>query len=74
MSNKDKIKGMWNEAVGETKEHIGRAIGNEEMERKGHNQEMKGKAQQTVGAVKETASKLKDDLKDGYSNIRSAQK
>jgi len=57
--DKTKMKGKANEAVGETKEHIGRAVGNEKMEAEGHNQEMKGKVQSAVGGAKEA---IKDKL------------
>ncbi len=74
MTNRQKIKGVWNEAVGETKERIGRALGNEKIEAKGRNQELKGKVQQAVGSIKETGSKIKNNLKEGYDNMRTAAK
>jgi uncharacterized protein YjbJ (UPF0337 family) len=51
--NKDHIKGMSNEATGEVKEHVGRALGDKSTELKGHAQEMKGKAQQKKGDAKD---------------------
>ncbi len=71
MASKEKVKGMFNEAVGDTKEHIGRAIGNKEMENRGHDQEMKGKAQRSVGTIKETANNLKDDFVSGANKFRN---
>jgi uncharacterized protein YjbJ (UPF0337 family) len=56
--NKQQIKGMTNEATGEVKEHVGRALGDRSMEAKGHAREMKGKAQQKLGDTKEA---LRDD-------------
>ena len=51
--NKDQVKGKIKEAAGEIQEHTGKALGNKEMEAKGHAREFEGKAQKTVGDVKE---------------------
>jgi uncharacterized protein YjbJ (UPF0337 family) len=70
MIDKEKIKGVWNEAAGETKEHIGRALNNKELEQKGHAQEMKGKVQRGVGSVKDTASRVGNDVRQGFNNLK----
>lgn len=54
---KDKIKGVANEAVGNVKQGVGKATGNEELQVKGAVQEKKGEAQQTVGDVKDAVKK-----------------
>ena len=54
---KDKIKGVANEAVGNVKQGVGKAAGNEELQVKGAVQEKKGEAQQTVGDVKDAVKK-----------------
>ena len=54
---KDKVKGMANEAVGNVKQGVGKATGNDEMRAKGKMQERKGEAQQTVGKVKDAVTK-----------------
>lgn len=56
-STEDKIKGLANEAAGNVKQGVGKAIGNEEMRIKGAVQEKKGEAQQAEG-------RAKDALKD----------
>lgn len=49
----DKIKGMANEAVGNVKQGVGKATGNEKLQVEGKIQENKGEAQQVVGKVKD---------------------
>jgi uncharacterized protein YjbJ (UPF0337 family) len=53
----DKIKGLANEAVGNIKQGVGKATGNEELQVKGKVQENKGEAQQGVGKVKDAVDK-----------------
>ena len=48
----DKAKGLANEAVGNTKQAIGKATGNEKLRAEGKIQETKGEAQRAVGDVK----------------------
>jgi uncharacterized protein YjbJ (UPF0337 family) len=54
----DKIKGYANQAVGNVRQGVGKAVGSEEMQVRGGAQELKGKAQVAVGDVKE-------NIKDG---------
>lgn len=56
----DKIKGLANEAAGNTKQAIGKAVGNAKLEAEGIVQERKGEAQQTVGKVKDAVKKVVD--------------
>lgn len=61
---KDKITGLANEAAGNVKQGVGKAIGSEKLEAEGIVQETKGHVQQAVGdaknAVKEGANKVAD--------------
>lgn len=50
--NKTKVKGKANEALGESREKVGNAIGNDEMASKGQTQQTKGKIQSAVGGAK----------------------
>jgi len=61
--NKDKVKGKTNEAVGETRERTGQAIGNDELEAKGRAQVLKGKTQSVVGTLKDKADDVKGKVK-----------
>jgi len=54
---KDKVKGMANEAVGNIKQGVGKATGNDKMRAEGKAQEIKGEAQQAVGKVKDAVKK-----------------
>lgn len=49
---KDKAKGLTNEAIGNVKQGIGKATGNERLQAEGIAQERKGEAQQVAGKVK----------------------
>jgi len=53
----DKIKGLANEAVGNVKQGVGKATGNEKLQVEGKIQEKKGEAQQVVGKVKDAVKK-----------------
>lgn len=56
-STTDKIKGLANEAAGNVKQAVGKAIGNENLEAEGVLQERKGEAQQVVGNAKDAVKK-----------------
>jgi uncharacterized protein YjbJ (UPF0337 family) len=64
----DKVKGYTNEAVGNIKQGVGKAVGNERLQAEGAAQELKGEAQVAVGkakaAVKDGANKLADKIND----------
>ncbi|KMO15320.1 CsbD family protein [Methylobacterium platani] len=62
-STTDKIKGLANEAVGNVKQGIGSATGNEKLQAEGKAQELKGEAQKTTGDVKEGIKSAADTVK-----------
>ena len=57
-STTDKIKGVANEAAGNFKQGVGKAVGNPYLEVEGAAQKVKGEAQQT------TVGKAKDAIKN----------
>jgi uncharacterized protein YjbJ (UPF0337 family) len=59
-STTDKIKGYANEAAGNVKQAVGKAIGNDRMRAEGAVQERKGEAQQAVGKAKDAVKKIVD--------------
>lgn len=61
-STTDKIKGLANEAVGNVKQGIGNATGNDRLVAEGKAQELKGEAQKAVGDVKDGARNLADKV------------
>jgi uncharacterized protein YjbJ (UPF0337 family) len=48
----DKAKGLANEAIGNTKQAVGKATGSDKLQAEGVIQERKGEAQQLAGKVK----------------------
>jgi uncharacterized protein YjbJ (UPF0337 family) len=61
-STADKIKGLANEAAGNVKQVVGKAIGNENLEAEGVLQERKGEAQQVIGNAKDAIKKGVDSV------------
>ncbi len=59
-STGDKIKGMANEAVGNVKQAVGKATGNDRLSAEGAAQELKGEAQQALGKTKDAVKKVVD--------------
>ncbi|WP_341990959.1 CsbD family protein [Azorhizobium sp. AG788] len=59
-STSDKISGVANEAMGNAKQGIGKAVGNDRLQVEGKVQEIKGEGQQAVG-------KAKDAVKDSVN-------
>ncbi|KQT41968.1 hypothetical protein ASG43_16920 [Aureimonas sp. Leaf454] len=64
-STSDKISGMANEAVGNVKQAVGKAVGNERLQAEGVAQELKGEGQQALGEAKSA-------VKDGADTLRDA--
>ncbi|MCF4994386.1 CsbD family protein [Pseudomonas syringae] len=56
-STSDKVKGMANEAAGNVKQGVGKAVDNDKMRAEGVVQEKKGEAQQAVGKAKDAVKK-----------------
>ncbi|MGA8135890.1 MULTISPECIES: CsbD family protein [Pseudomonas] len=56
-STSDKIKGTANEAVGNVKQAVGKATGNNQMRAEGKAQELKGDVQKAVGKAKDAIKK-----------------
>ena len=56
-STGDKVKGMANEAVGNVKQGVGKATGNDKVRAEGVVQEKKGEVQKAVGDTKDAVKK-----------------
>ena len=65
----DKIKGLANEAVGNIKQGIGSATGNEKLQAEGKAQELKGEAQKTVGDAKDGIKGAAQSAADAVKKI-----
>jgi uncharacterized protein YjbJ (UPF0337 family) len=64
-STKDKITGMSNEAAGNVKQAVGKAVGSEKLQVEGKVQEIKGESQRAMGAAK-------DAVKDSATKVAAA--
>ena len=51
-STKDKVEGNVNQATGATKEKVGEATNNPDMQDEGTMEKLKGKAQEKMGEIK----------------------
>jgi uncharacterized protein YjbJ (UPF0337 family) len=63
-STKDKITGIANEAAGNIKQGVGKAVGSDKLQVEGKVQEIKGESQRALGAAK-------DAVKDSASKAAS---
>lgn len=59
-STADKIKGLANEAAGNVKQAVGKALDKPGLQAEGVTQERKGEAQQALGKGKDTVKKIVD--------------
>jgi uncharacterized protein YjbJ (UPF0337 family) len=57
----DKITGAANQAAGNVKQRLGKAIGDKQMETDGIVQDFKGDAQQAIGKAKDALKKVVDN-------------
>ncbi|MCX7324567.1 MAG: CsbD family protein [Hyphomicrobiales bacterium] len=57
----DKITGAANQAAGNVKQSLGKAIGDKQMETDGIVQDIKGDAQQAIGKAKDALKKVVDN-------------
>lgn len=63
-STTDKIKGLANEAAGNVKQGVGKAVGNEQLQAEGVAQEAKGEAQKAMADVKSGVKDAADKVAD----------
>lgn len=61
-STDDKARGTGNDVVGNIKQTVGGATGNEKMQAEGETQETKGEAQKTLGNAKEAVGNAAEKL------------
>jgi uncharacterized protein YjbJ (UPF0337 family) len=60
--DKDRIKGMANQAKGAVKEAAGKAVGDKKLETEGKADKLKGKVQNAIGGAKDAVREAtKDD-------------
>ncbi|MBL6750558.1 MAG: CsbD family protein [Nevskia sp.] len=66
----DKAKGTVNETVGKVKEHVGRALGDHELQAKGAIQQAEGKKDRMKGEIKEKIDDAKTKAKAGVEALK----
>ena len=64
LPNKDEIEGKWDQAKGKTKEVVGRALDDEELEAEGGADRLGGKAQEGFGKAKRKVGEAVEDIGD----------
>ena len=71
--NNERAKGKVDEVVGNVKQGVGSAFGNERLEAEGRAQELGGESRQDVakgvGTVKGVAEEAKGNIKQGLGNL-----
>ncbi|MFN0218058.1 MAG: CsbD family protein [Hyphomicrobium sp.] len=68
-STTDKIKGYANEAAGNVKQGVGKAVGSDKLEAEGVVQELKGEAQVAVGKTKDAIKDVANATADKINKI-----
>ena len=63
-STSDKAAGVANDAIGNIKQSIGKAVGSEKLQAEGLAQEAKGEAQKAMGAAKATVKDAANTVAD----------
>jgi len=59
--DKDRIKGMGNQAKGEVKSATGKVLGDHKLRAEGEIDKLKGKAQDAIGKAKDAIRRAEDD-------------
>jgi uncharacterized protein YjbJ (UPF0337 family) len=62
--NRDEMEGKFDQAKGSVKEHVGRAVGDREMETEGNVDQVKGDVQEGYGGVKRKVGDMLEDAGD----------
>jgi uncharacterized protein YjbJ (UPF0337 family) len=65
----DKATGLANQAAGNVKQGVGKAVGNDRLRAEGAAQEGKGKAQKAVGDAKSAVKNVADKFKKGVDSL-----
>ncbi len=67
----DKAHGAGNDAVGNVKQAVGQATGNDQLEAEGKTQEVKGEAQSALGKAKEAVGNVLGNAADAIKGSGS---
>ena len=64
LPNRDEVEGKWDQAKGKTKEAVGRAIDDEELEAEGGVDRVKGNVKEGLGTARREAGEAIEDIGD----------
>lgn len=64
LPNRDEVEGKWDQAKGKTKETIGRAIDDEELEAEGSADRVKGDVKEGLGKARRKVGEAIEDVGD----------
>jgi uncharacterized protein YjbJ (UPF0337 family) len=64
LPNRDEIEGKWDQAKGKTKEAIGRAVDDEELEAEGGADRLEGNVQEGLGKTRRKVGEAIEDVGD----------
>lgn len=64
LPNRDEVEGKWDQAKGKTKETIGRAINDEELEAEGSADRVKGDVKEGLGKARRKVGEAIEDVGD----------
>lgn len=64
LPNRDEVEGKWDQAKGKTKETIGKAIDDEELEAEGSADRLKGNVKEGLGTARRKTGEAIEDIGD----------
>ena len=67
LPNKDEVEGKWDQVKGKTKEGIGRAINDDELEAEGRADHAGGKVEEGFGKARRKVGEAIEDVGDAIS-------
>ena len=67
LPNNDELEGKWDQAKGKTKETVGRAVGNDDLEAEGHADDAGGQVKEGFGKARRKVGEAIEDVGDAIS-------
>ena len=68
LPNRDEVEGKWDQAKGKTKETIGKAIDDEELEAEGSADRVKGNVKEGLGTARRKVGEAIEDVGDAIGH------
>lgn len=68
LPNRDEVEGKWDQAKGKTKETIGKAIDDEELEAEGGADRVKGNVKEGIGTTRRKVGEAIEDIGDAIGH------